>query len=141
MGDIFDRFPFPGEARTRREPSEVFTTFGRCLFASSLRFLTALARRSDTTHSREQSIQSAFRCMANADWKTFNCIKSFISPRAKRARTTGFSSSSSAKKRGRRSIIMSSSSSSFRPLKMMCVLFLSSLSLSLSQRAKRFNCF
>ena len=69
--------------------------------------------------------------MANADWKTFNCIKSFISPRAKRERTTGFSSSSSAKKRGRRSI-MSSSSSSFRPLKMMCVLFLSSLSVSLA---------
>ena len=134
MGDIFDRFPFPGEARTRREPSEVFTFFGRLL--ASLRFLTALARRSDTTtHSREQSIQSAFRCMANADWKTFNCIKSFISPRAKRERTTGFSSSSSAKKRGRRSIV-SSSSSSFRPLKMMCVLFLSSLSLSLSQRAR-----
>ena len=130
MGDIFDRFPFPGEARTRREPSEVFT-FGRCLFAS-LRFLTALARRSRTTHSREQSIR-AFRCMANADWKTFNCIKSFISPRAKRERTTGFASSSSAKKRGRRSIT-SSSSSSFRPLKMMCVLFLSSLSVSLATR-------
>jgi hypothetical protein len=83
---------------------------------------------------RVSSIQSAFRCMANADWKTFNCIKSFISPRAKRERTTGFaSSSSSAKKRGRRSIT-SSSSSSFRPLKMMCVLFLSSLSVSLATR-------
>ena len=77
----------------------------------------------------------AFRCMANADWKTFNCIKSFISPRAKRERTTGFAPLSySAKKRGRRSIV-SSSSSSFRPLKMMCVLFLS-LSLCLSRNAR-----
>ena len=124
MGDIFDRFPFPG----RHEPDASHPRFSHsvvflrlCVSPRSLGAVTPLIRVS--------SIR-AFRCMAN-DWKTFNCIKSFISPRAKRERTTGFSSSSSAKKRGRRSI-MSSSSSSFRPLKMMCVLFLSSLSVSLA---------
>ena len=111
--------------------SHSVAVFLRLLCVSSPRSLGAVT----PPLIRVSSIQSAFRCMAN-DWKTFNCIKSFISPRAKRERTTGFaSSSSSAKKRGRRSIT-SSSSSSFRPLKMMCVLFLSSLSLSLSQRAR-----
>ena len=112
--------------------SHSVAVFLRLLCVSSPRSLGAVT---PPRLIRVSSIR-AFRCMANADWKTFNCIKSFISPRAKRERTTGFaSSSSSAKKRGRRSIT-SSSSSSFRPLKMMCVLFLSSLSLCLSQRAR-----
>ena len=109
----------PDASHPRFSHSVVFLRL--CVSPRSLGAVTPLIRVS--------SIR-AFRCMAN-DWKTCNCIKSFISPRAKRERTTGFSSSSSAKKRGRRSI-MSSSSSSFRPLKMMCVLFLSSLSVSLA---------
>ena len=64
---------------------------------------------------------------------TFNCIKSFISTRETRENDRVcvvllflF------RKEARKKYLMSSLSSSFRPLKMMCVLFLSSFSVSLA---------
>ena len=65
---------------------------------------------------------------------TFNCIKSFISTRE--TRENDFRVRVVLlflfRKEARKKYLMSSLSSSFRPLKMMCVLFLSSFSVSLA---------